>query len=53
MNNRKRQIIVTLRHEEDAKFLHSYKFGRKSENEVENMWINPGLAGTEKETDFF
>ena len=40
--------MVTLWHEEDNKFLHNSKFGRKIENEGgENIWINPDIINSD------
>ena len=39
--------------EENVKFLHNYKFEKKVENEgKENIWINPDLTITERESAF-
>ena len=48
---RNRMILVTLRHEEDAKFLHNYKYGRKVELNVGSgyLWINADLTKTERD----
>ena len=43
-----RSILVTLRYEEDANYLHNYKYGRKVEDE-QNAWINGDLTRTERE----
>ena len=47
IHNRAILLMVTSKYE-DAKFLYYYKFGRKIENEVENIWINSDLTKTER-----
>ena len=46
--------MVKLRHEKGAKFLHNYKFAKKTKKNVreENIWINPDLTTTEREAAF-
>ena len=52
--NRPRPILVTLRHEEDAKFLHNYKAGRKVqlEDNSGHLWINADLTKTERDVAY-
>ena len=49
-----RLILVTLRHEEDAKYLHNYKYGRKVELEdgSGHLWINADLTKMERDTAY-
>ena len=47
-----RIIIVTLRHQEDAKFIHKFNFGRKIENGEENRRINSDLTRTKRKSAF-
>ena len=44
--------MIILRRKDDAKFLRTYNFGRKIENEGENIWVNPDLTRTERESAF-
>ena len=42
--------MVTLRHKDDPKFLHNFKFGKKMKNErEENVYISPDLTRRERE----
>ena len=52
--NKTRLILVTIRHEEDAKFLHNYKIGRKVQLEdgSGNVWINADLTRNERDAAF-
>ena len=52
MNNWNKLIEFTLILEEDTKFQQNYEFGRKIENEGENVWINLDLTKTEREIVF-
>ena len=49
-----RTVLVTLRHEEDSKFLHNYKAGRKVEQAdgSGHLWINADLTKTERDAAF-
>ena len=51
---RERVILVTLRHEEDSKFLHNYKAGRRVElpDNRGQIWINADLTKTERDAAF-
>jgi exosome complex RNA-binding protein Csl4 len=51
---RERVILVTLRHEEDSKFLHNYKGGRRVElpDGGGHIWINADLTKTERDAAF-
>ena len=53
VNGKKRLLMVTLRHEQDSKFLHNYKTGRKVvlANNRE-IWINADLTKTERDVAF-
>jgi hypothetical protein len=55
-NQRKheRTVLVTLRHEEDSKFLHNYKAGRKVDQPGGggHLWINADLTKTERDAAF-
>ena len=52
--NNERTVLVTLRHEEDSKFLHNYKAGRKVEQADGrgHLWINADLTKTERDAAF-
>lgn len=52
-NGKNRMLMVTLRHEQDCKFLHNYKAGRKVvlANNRE-IWINADLTKTERDVAF-
>ena len=52
--NKSRLILVTIRHEEDAKYLHNYKSGRKVdlEDSSGSVWINADLTRTERDAAF-
>ena len=49
-----RLILVTLRHEEDARFLHNYKYGRKvlSRDQSQKWWINADLTRIERDAAY-